>query len=380
MPKSLQKKRNSSSKAGGPYGSAAAKANSTNSIFRMNTDIGQHVLKNPGVAQAIVDKADLKQSDVVLEVGPGSGNLTVKILEKAKKVIAVELDPRMAAEVTKRVQGTPEQKRLEVLLGDVMKTDLPYFDVCISNTPYQISSPLTFKLLATMPAPRVCILMFQREFAMRLFAKPGDKLYSRLSVNAQMWAKIDHIMKVGKNNFKPPPAVESSVVRIVPKNPRPDISYDEWDGLLRIAFVRKNKTLRSSFLGTTSVMNLLESNYRTWCAQNEIPLEAGCEDDVEDDVMSVENVDARPEPDDTMDVDDDIPNFFEDQSNPVRQAASSKLAPHKKRSRVAKLVREKVSQVLESDTGLADKRARMCDEGDFLKLLWSFNQRGIHFS
>lgn len=74
----------------------------------------------------------------MLEVGPGSGNLTVKILEKAKKVIAVELDPRMAAELTKRVQGKPEQKRLEVLLGDVMKTEVPYFDVCISNTPYQV--------------------------------------------------------------------------------------------------------------------------------------------------------------------------------------------------------------------------------------------------
>jgi len=75
---------------------------------------------------------------IVLEVGPGTGNLTVRILEKAKRVIAVELDPRMAAEVTKRVQGKPEQKRLEVMLGDVVKTELPYFDVCISNTPYQV--------------------------------------------------------------------------------------------------------------------------------------------------------------------------------------------------------------------------------------------------
>ena len=81
---------------------------------------------------------DSHHVQIVLEVGPGTGNLTVKILEKAKKVIAVELDPRMAAEVTKRVQGKPEQKRLEVLLGDVVKTDLPYFDVCISNTPYQV--------------------------------------------------------------------------------------------------------------------------------------------------------------------------------------------------------------------------------------------------
>ncbi|EHA23625.1 hypothetical protein ASPNIDRAFT_47196 [Aspergillus niger ATCC 1015] len=276
----------------------------------MNTDLGQHILKNPGVAQRIVDKAELKQSDVVLEIGPGTGNLTVKILEQAKKVIAVELDPRMAAEVTKRVQGTPAQKRLDVILGDVIKTDLPYFDVCISNTPYQISSPLTFKLLATSPAPRICVLMFQREFALRLFAKPGDKLYSRLSVNAQMWAKIDHIMKVGKNNFKPPPLVESSVVRLVPKNPRPQINYDEWDGLLRILFVRKNKTIRSSFLGKSTVMDMLEANYRTWCAQNDIP----------------------------------------------------------------------VRQVLEDETRLADKRARMCDENDFLKLLWAFNQKGFHFS
>lgn len=137
MPKASQKKRNSASQSD-PYAHAAAKTKAANSVFRMNTDLGQHILKNPGVAQAIVDKADLKQSDVVLEVGPGTGNLTVKILEKAKKVIAVELDPRMAAEVTKRVQGKPEAKRLEVLLGDFMKTDLPYFDVCISNTPYQV--------------------------------------------------------------------------------------------------------------------------------------------------------------------------------------------------------------------------------------------------
>ena len=84
------------------------------------------------------DCLQLTYAQIVLEVGPGSGNLTVKILEKAKKVIAVELDPRMAAEVTKRVQGKPEQKRLEVMLGDIIRTDLPYFDVCISNTPYQV--------------------------------------------------------------------------------------------------------------------------------------------------------------------------------------------------------------------------------------------------
>jgi SAM-dependent methyltransferase len=94
----------------------------------MNTDLGQHILKNPGVASAIVEKANLKQSDHVLEVGPGTGNLTVLILRKAKQVTAVEMDPRMAAEVTKRVQGTPDGKRLKIMLGDVIKTELPYFE------------------------------------------------------------------------------------------------------------------------------------------------------------------------------------------------------------------------------------------------------------
>ena len=136
MPKASKPRRNSAI-GGSPY-AGAPQPSAKNAIFQMKTDIGQHVLKNPGVAQAIVDKADIKQSDIVLEVGPGTGNLTVKILEKAKKVIAVELDPRMAAEVTKRVQGRPEAKRLEVLLGDVCKMEWPYFDVCISNTPYQV--------------------------------------------------------------------------------------------------------------------------------------------------------------------------------------------------------------------------------------------------
>lgn len=133
-------KRNSAATSS-PYEKAAKQ---TNNVFKFNTNVGQHILKNPGVAEAIVQKADLKPSDVVLEVGPGTGNLTVRILEKARKVIAVELDPRMAAEVTKRVQGTPMQKRLDVMLGDVIKTELPPFDVCISNTPYQVRrlSPL----------------------------------------------------------------------------------------------------------------------------------------------------------------------------------------------------------------------------------------------
>lgn len=344
--------------------SAAAKdaaSKAVNKVFKMNTNLGQHILKNPGVAQAIVDKAGLKQSDIVLEVGPGTGNLTVKILEKARAVQAVEMDPRMAAELTKRVQGTPLEKKLSILLGDVIKTELPYFDVCISNTPYQISSPLVFKLLAHSPAPRVCVLMFQREFAMRLVARPGDPLYCRLSVNAQMWARCTHIMKVDKNNFKPPPKVESSVVRIEPKNPRPPVSYDEWDGLLRIVFVRGNRTIKAGF-ASKAVMEIVERNYRTWCATNDVPL-----DDGEDVDMEEEDGEEEME----MEVDDDM-------GMGGVQKVKVKVGK-KKRGKVTEIVRAKVDKVLE-ETEMADKRAVKCEEGDFLKLLYAFNVEGIHFS
>ena len=113
-------------------------------------------------------------ADVMLR---SAGNMTVKMLDQAKKVIACEVDPRMVAELQKRVMGTPHQNKLQMMIGDVLKADLPYFDVCVANMPYQISSPFVFKLLLHRPFFRCAVLMFQREFCMRLVAKPGDSLY-----------------------------------------------------------------------------------------------------------------------------------------------------------------------------------------------------------
>lgn len=396
MPKAKRKSAGARADQHSPYAKPSARSDAAHSIFKMNKDLGQHILKNPGVASAIVAKAHLKQSDHVLEVGPGTGNLTVLILKECKQVTACEMDPRMAAELTKRVQGTPMEKKLKILLGDFIKMELPpHFDVCISNTPYQISSPLVFKLLSLPRPPRTAVLMFQREFALRLFAQPGSKLYSRLSVNCQMWAKVSHVMKVGRNNFNPPPMVESNVVRIEPKVPRPQISYEEWDGLLRICFNRKNKTLRANFMGTTVVLGMLERNYRLWCSQNDIELDDSPLTEEEMAMVDVQQNDVD-EPMDTepMDADEDeefagfsepdepedeLPDFFR-QAQAEQAAKKEKGAGRKKRGRVAELVREKVRKVLEDETKLADKRPQKCEEGDFLKLLYAFNQQGIHFS
>ena len=354
-----------------PWPARCVATNSRTIYLAIILTIGRPVLKNPGIADAIVQKADLKPTDTVLEVGPGTGNLTVRILERAKKAIAVELDPRMAAEVTKRVQGRPEQRRLEVLLGDVIKTTLPRFDVCISNTPYQISSPLVFKLLALYPPPRVCILMFQHEFSLRLVARPGESMYSRLSVNAQFWARCSLVMKVGKNNFRPPPKVESSLVRIEPKTglERPEISFEEWDGLLRICFGRKNKTLRANFV-TKEVLVMLEKNYRSWCILNDILLEDGVVENGADDQVNVDMEEPDEDAKDSEwngfdDHDDFTPTFFGGTTAASKPAAKS---PSRKKTKVGELIKSKVAKCLET-TGLLDKRAAKCDENDFLKLL-----------
>jgi len=396
MPKAQSAKKGGAS-GSGPYDrNKGQKSGANTNIFRFEKDYGQHILKNPGISDAIVEKAFLKPTDVVVEVGPGTGNITVRALEKAKKVIAIELDPRMGAEVTKRVQGTPLAKKLEVILGDVIKMpEMPPCDALISNTPYQISSPLIFKMLAMPNPPRVAVLMFQREFAKRLVAKPGDALYSRLSVNVNFWATCRHIMKVGKQNFKPPPKVESDVVRIEPLtgSARPNIAFEEFDGLLRIAFNRKNKTLRAGF-SQKEVLAMCERNYKVYCGLNNIPIDESIAsaadaaavpsiDDVDMDVDGGDDDDdvvAEAQAEDEMeedDDDDDMPVFFKELNDPKDSVA--KTPARNPKSKVALVVRAKVEKVLTS-TDLADKRARQCDQTDFLKLLLAFHDEGIHFS
>ena len=236
--------------------------------FGMQKSKGQHLLKNPMILSEIINKSGIKSTDTVLEIGPGTGNLTMLLLDAAKKVIAIELDPRMVAQLIKRVGVSPYQNKLQLIQGDVLKQKLPFFDLCVANIPYQISSPIVFKLLSHRPLFRAAVLLIQREFAMRLIAKPGTEFYCRLSVNVQLLSKVDHIMKVSKKNFVPPPKVESSVVRIEPIHPLPKINFLEWDGMLRICFSRKNKTLGALFK-QKKIFEMIYQNYKKFMKNNE---------------------------------------------------------------------------------------------------------------
>merc|ERR1711988_1070725 len=184
--------------------------------------------------------------------------------ETAKKVIAYEIDGRMASEVRKRAQNAG-RPNLEVQEGDCLRGSWPSFDVCAANLPYQISSPFTFRLLAHRPTFRCAVLMFQKEFAERLIANVGESQYGRLALNTRLFVKVSCVCKVSRGSFNPPPEVDSMVVKVVPRDPPIQVDFKEWDGLMRICFGRKRKTLRASFL-MTHTLNTLEDNYNTWCA------------------------------------------------------------------------------------------------------------------
>lgn len=323
--------------------------------FLYNKSFGQHILKNPVILNAIVEKSAVKSTDVVLEIGPGTGNLTMLLLEKSKHVVAVEIDPRMIGELTKRVYSSPNKHKFELIQGDVIKMPLPFFDLCVANTPYQISSPLVFKLLAHRPTFRCAVLMFQREFAMRLVAKPGSDFYCRLSANVHLLAKVDHLMKVSKTNFKPPPKVESSVVRIEPIYPPPSINYREWDGLLRLCFTRKNKTLGAIFK-KKNVLKMLEENFNTCkkVAGEEAKSATGfkIEDLAKDEKMEDDAKDKE------MEEDDGAEKMVEGDGSEFKKKVVQILAQNK----------------------VGENRAAKMDVDDFLMVMSLFNKEGIHFA
>ena len=341
--------------------------------FGMQKSKGQHLLKNPMILNEIIAKSGIKPTDTVLEIGPGTGNLTMLLLEAAKKVIAIELDPRMVAQLLKRVGVSEYQNKLQLIQGDVLKQQLPPFDLCVANIPYQISSPIVFKLLTHKPLFKCAVLLIQREFAMRLVAKLNSEFYCRLSVNVQLLSKVEHIMKVSKKNFCPPPKVESSVVRIEPKNPLPDINYLEWDGLLRICFGRKNKTLGAIFK-QKKVLDLVYNNYLKFKnnpnAANTITNNEAKENLIMKTVMDNNN---------EMEI-DDAPDEVEEEEmeNEVDMKPVNEAAPKNPKNAEKEEFKRKLIELLQKNK-YVDNRASKMDIDSFMNLLNIFNNNGIHF-
>lgn len=199
---------------------------------------GQHFLVDRRVAARQLAHADVKPSEVVLEIGPGLGVLTAALVARAKRVVAIESDRRFAAYLEDALPGA------EIVRGDALRVDWPAFDVMVSNLPYQISSPLTFRLLEA-PFDRA-VLMYQWEFARRMVAPPGSDDYSRLSVGVSVRAACRLLERVPRNAFHPQPKVSSALVRLEPRPfPFRDTDPAVFDRVVDALFEHRRKTIEN---------------------------------------------------------------------------------------------------------------------------------------
>ncbi|MGD9382036.1 MAG: 16S rRNA (adenine(1518)-N(6)/adenine(1519)-N(6))-dimethyltransferase RsmA, partial [Candidatus Thorarchaeota archaeon] len=173
-------------------------------------NLGQSFLVNPVIARKIVESANLDSDTVVLEIGGGLGMLSERLAEHAGRVYIVEIDERLVLALREILS---EYSNVDIIQGDALTVDLPEVDRVVSNLPYSISSPITFRLLEEAKF-QFAVLMYQNEFAQRLVAKPGSSNYSRLSVDVQYAAHIQEIMYVPATDFYPVPVVDSMVVRV----------------------------------------------------------------------------------------------------------------------------------------------------------------------
>jgi 16S rRNA (adenine1518-N6/adenine1519-N6)-dimethyltransferase len=178
---------------------------------------GQHFLSDPRILEGIVNALAPTAADTVVEIGPGRGSLTDILVERSGRLIAVEIDRALTEDLQKKYKGRPN---IEIVQGDVLETDLhalagPDF-LLIGNVPYYITTPIVFKALDT-PIPRRSVFLVQREVAERMAASEDTESYGALSVNVAAVANTELVMSVPAGAFKPPPKVESAVIRITPR-------------------------------------------------------------------------------------------------------------------------------------------------------------------
>ena len=199
--------------------------------LRPNKKLGQHFLADQALLERELACAELRPGDVVLEIGPGIGNLTALLAAQAGKVIAIERDPQFRGCLGALQQQYPG---LEILWGDALEVDLPPFDKAVANLPYQVALPLIFKLLERRFERAV--LMVQRDLARRLGAKVGESGYGRLSIAVGRRAEVELLEEVPRQAFYPPPEVESALVRIERTRPRFSVPDEEFFRVVLEAF------------------------------------------------------------------------------------------------------------------------------------------------
>ena len=216
---------------------------------------GQHFLHDRGVIAKIVAAVDPQPGDAIVEIGPGTGALTAPLLDRVARLEAVEIDRDLAA----RLEA--EHPRLALHRGDVLRFDfarLPDRLRVVGNLPYNVSTPLLFRLVEVADRLRDAHLMLQKEVVDRMVAAPSTSEYGRLSVMLQYRFEMRKLFDVKPGAFRPPPKVDSAVVRLVPK-PAAALAARDRAALARVvtaAFTKRRKTLRNALAGVVDESSL----------------------------------------------------------------------------------------------------------------------------
>ena len=212
---------------------------------------GQNFVIDPNTVRRIVDAAHVNEKDIVLEVGPGLGSLTLALLEKAKHVVVVEIDPRLAEKLPHTIAkfAAGHEDDVTVVQADaLMVTELPREPTkLVANLPYNVSVPVVLHLLENFPSIQEVLVMVQAEVADRLAATPGSKIYGVPSVKASWYGQTSRAGAIGRNVFWPAPNVDSGLVRIERREtPGDEDLRKSVFALVDSAFGQRRKTLRSS--------------------------------------------------------------------------------------------------------------------------------------
>jgi 16S rRNA (adenine1518-N6/adenine1519-N6)-dimethyltransferase len=231
-----------------------ARAALRDAAFAPKKSLGQNFLIHDRVLDSILRLVDLNSEDEILEIGPGLGSLTRRLVERARRVWAVEIDRFLIEKLRAGALGS--HPALELIHGDILK--LPLESILparkiklVANLPYSISTPVLFRLFELRDRFSFFVLMVQREVAERMASAPGTKSYGVLSVWCQVYGRIGAKVPVAPEAFFPRPKVRSMVLKIE-LHPEPLVSADEvsvLQGLVRAAFGRRRKTLQNNLTG-----------------------------------------------------------------------------------------------------------------------------------
>ena len=224
--------------------------------IKLNKNLGQNYLIDKNKRDQIVNFGNISNDDVILEIGAGIGTLTIEIAKKAKKVIAIEQDPKICEILANRLK---EEKisNVELINDDALKVDFPKFTKIISNLPYQISSPITFKFLDY--DFDLAVLMYQKEFADRMNGEVASKNYSRLSAMLYFRCDVEKLTDVSQESFIPKPQIDSTVVKLTPKENRiPPDDFKVYSKFTKALFQHRNKKIRNALIDSRHIISNID--------------------------------------------------------------------------------------------------------------------------